>query len=77
VRTANQQLQGKFPRQNGLAGRKDERTSILSNTVPCDHLTLRFAATHQGNYATILNYPVMELRYMDAGEEAQSAKAGP
>jgi hypothetical protein len=29
------------------------------------------AALHQVNYATIYNYLVMELRYMDAGEEAQ------
>ena len=28
---------------------------------------------HQGNYATILNYPVMELRYMDAGERGPKA----
>jgi hypothetical protein len=35
------------------------------------------AALHQGNYATIANYLERELRYMDAGEEAQSAKAGP
>jgi hypothetical protein len=35
------------------------------------------AALHQGNYATIPNYLERELRYMDAGEEAQSAKAEP
>ena len=35
------------------------------------------AALHQGNYATIPNYLERELRYMDAGEEAQSATAGP
>ena len=29
------------------------------------------AASHQENYATIPNYLEMELRYMDAGEEAQ------
>jgi hypothetical protein len=29
------------------------------------------AALRQANYATIPNYLVMELRYMDAGEEAQ------
>jgi hypothetical protein len=29
------------------------------------------AALHQGNYATIANYLYPELRYMDAGDEAQ------
>ena len=35
------------------------------------------AALHQGNYATIPDYVQRELRYMEAGEEAPSAKAGP
>jgi hypothetical protein len=35
------------------------------------------AALQQGNCATILNYLQRELRYMEAGEEAPSAKAGP
>jgi len=32
-----------------------------------------FVAPRQANYATIANYLAMELRYMDAGDEAQSA----
>jgi hypothetical protein len=36
------------------------------------------AALRQGNYATIANYLVMELRYMDAGERGPKAPpAGP
>jgi hypothetical protein len=31
------------------------------------------AALHQVNYATIYNYLVMELRYMDAGERGSQA----
>ena len=42
-----------------------------------DFHLVTIAALHQGNYATIPNYLEGELRYMDAGEEAQSAKAGP
>jgi hypothetical protein len=42
-----------------------------------DFHLVTIAALHQGNYATIPNYLERELRYMDAGEEAQSAKAGP
>jgi hypothetical protein len=29
-------------------------------------------APQQANYATIANYLAMELRYMDAGDEAQT-----
>ncbi|OIQ71120.1 hypothetical protein GALL_472640 [mine drainage metagenome] len=35
-----------------------------------------FAALHQANYATIANYLVTELRYMDAGDEAQKRQLG-
>jgi len=42
-----------------------------------DFHLVTIAALHQGNYATIPNYLERELRYMDAGEEAQSATAGP
>jgi hypothetical protein len=34
------------------------------------------AALHWENYATIANYLPMELRYMDAGDEAQNALTG-
>jgi hypothetical protein len=36
-----------------------------------------FVALHWGNNATIPNYLVMELRYMDAGEKAQRHQLGP
>jgi hypothetical protein len=37
------------------------------------HLPSSIAAAHQGIYATILNYPERELRYMDAGERGPKA----
>jgi hypothetical protein len=33
-------------------------------------------ALHQGIYATIANYLEKELRYMDAGDEAQQRQQG-
>jgi hypothetical protein len=39
---------------------------LASYYLPCDLTPI--AAPHQGNYATFLNYPERQLRYMDAGE---------
>jgi hypothetical protein len=76
---ANRQLWGEFLKiypslkHNRLHFRSDpgsknaapqpQEPVVLPPTNCC-----QFVALHQGNYATIPNYLVMELRYMDAGE---------
>jgi hypothetical protein len=63
VRLANRQLQHWFP-----------GASRQTRLPQANHA---FAALHQGNYATIPNYLVTDLRYMDAGDKAQKRQAGP
>jgi hypothetical protein len=74
VCTANRQLPGKFRPKTSFLGPKSKipglhfgpTARLASYYLPGDLTPI--AAPHQGNYATFLNYPERQLRYMDAGE---------
>jgi len=87
VRIANQQLHAEFPETPfsapeipacpgtaGLIIQPAFRPAAVF-LPPTNYCLL--AALHQGNYATIPNYLLRELRYMDPrGMRLKSAKAG-
>jgi hypothetical protein len=77
VHSANRQLRVQFresPRAKEYPDLNSRRHAVWAFQ---DFQLVTIAALHQENYATIPNYLERELRYMDAGEEAQSATAGP
>jgi hypothetical protein len=80
VRIANGQLWMQFLSKSLSSGTRAAQSEWLLNSLPslARHLgapPVTIAALHQGNYATISNYLERELRYMDAGDEAQKRQS--
>jgi len=74
VCTANRQLQGKFLWKTALPSPKSTIQALIfaqqrfRADIYHPHTAPGLLQRIKGNYATFLNYPDRELRYMDAGE---------